>query len=159
MANIKSAKKRIKVIDKKTARNIRVKNHVKEAEKAFLAAIEAGDVEAAEKAFVVAEKKYMQAAAKGTFHKNTAARKVSRFESKLNALKRGEAPVAEPVKKAAKKAAPVVEAPVAEAEEVKAVKADASMKKDELLAIAAEMGIEVPAKATKADILAAIEAK
>ena len=48
-------------------------------------------------------------------------------------------------KKAAKKAA---EAP----------KASASMKKDELLAIAKKMGIEVAAKATKADILAAIEA-
>ena len=35
---------------------------------------------------------------------------------------------------------------------------NASMKKDELLAIAKEMGIEVAAKATKADILAAIEA-
>ena len=45
MANIKSAKKRIKVIDKKTARNIRVKNHIKEAEKAFLAAVESGDAE------------------------------------------------------------------------------------------------------------------
>jgi hypothetical protein len=32
------------------------------------------------------------------------------------------------------------------------------MKKDELLAIAKDMGIEVAAKATKADILAAIEA-
>ena len=51
MANIKSAKKRIKVIDKKTARNIRVRNHVKDAEKAFLAAVEAGDVEEAQKAF------------------------------------------------------------------------------------------------------------
>ena len=40
-----------------------------------------------------------------------------------------------------------------------AVKANASMKKDELLAIANKMGIEVAAKATKADILAAIEAK
>ena len=37
-------------------------------------------------------------------------------------------------------------------------KANASMKKDELLAIAKEMGIEVAAKATKAEILAAIEA-
>ena len=35
MANIKSAKKRIKVIDKKTARNRRVKDHVKEALRAF----------------------------------------------------------------------------------------------------------------------------
>ena len=57
---------------------------------------------------------------------------------------------------AAKKAAPVAEA---EAPAAEAVKANASMKKDELLAIAKEMGIEVPAKATKADILAAIEAK
>lgn len=39
------------------------------------------------------------------------------------------------------------------------VTANASMKKDELLSIAKDMGIEVSAKATKADILAAIEAK
>ena len=48
-------------------------------------------------------------------------------------------------------------APAAEAA-VEAPKASMSMKKDELLAIAAEMGIEVSSKATKADILAAIEA-
>lgn len=154
MANIKSAKKRIRVIEKKTARNIRVKNHVKEAEKAFLAAIEANDVEGATKAFKAAEKKLMQAAAKGTFHKNTVSRTIGRFEKKLNALKNGEVVKAEP----AKKAAPKAEAPVAEAV-VEAPKADASMKKDELLAIAEQMGIEVAAKATKADILAAIEAK
>ena len=86
MANIKSAKKRIKVIDKKTARNIRVKNHIKEAEKAFLAAIESGDAEEAKKAFQHAEKKLMQAAAKGTYHKNTASRKVARFARKLNEM-------------------------------------------------------------------------
>ena len=33
------------------------------------------------------------------------------------------------------------------------------MKKDELLAVAKEMGVEVSSKATKADIIAAIEAK
>lgn len=54
----------------------------------------------------------------------------------------------------AKKAA----APAAEAA-VEAPKANMNMKKDELLAIAADMGIEVSSKATKADILAAIEAK
>ena len=41
MANIKSAKKRIRVIDKKTARNKRVKNHLKESLKAFDIALEA----------------------------------------------------------------------------------------------------------------------
>ena len=151
MANIKSAKKRISVINKKTARNIRVRNHVKEAEKAFLAAIESGDVAEASKAFVLAEKKLMQAAAKGTYHKNAAARTVGRFEKKLNALKNGEVVKAKPVKKAEKKAEPAVEA--------EAPVANASMKKDELLAIAEKMGIEVSAKATKADILAAIESK
>ena len=56
MANIKSAKKRIRVIDKKTARNNRIRNHVKQAEKAFLNAVEAGNVAEAEKAFKVVEK-------------------------------------------------------------------------------------------------------
>ena len=49
------------------------------------------------------------------------------------------------------------QAPEADSDEASA-KANASMKKDELLAIANEMGIEVAAKATKAEILAAIEA-
>ncbi len=44
------------------------------------------------------------------------------------------------------------------ADETAEAKANASMKKDELLAIAKEMGIEVAAKATKAEILSAIEA-
>ncbi len=52
----------------------------------------------------------------------------------------------------------IEEAAPVKAEEVAAPVANASMKKDELLAIAKEMGIEVAAKATKADILAAIEA-
>ena len=86
MANIKSAKKRIRVIDKKTARNTRVKNHIKEAEKTFLAAVESGDKAKAAEAFKHAEKKLMQAAAKGTYHKNTASRKVARFAKKLNEM-------------------------------------------------------------------------
>ena len=87
MANIKSAKKRVKTIDKKTARNTRVKNHVRDAERTYLEAIKKGDVAEAEKAFAVAEKKIMQAAAKGTMHKNTASRTVSRLEKRLNNLK------------------------------------------------------------------------
>ncbi len=79
MANIKSAKKRIKVIEKKTARNKRVKGHVKTALKEFDAAIVAGNLEDAKAKLVVAEKKLMQAASKGTLHKKTASRKVSRL--------------------------------------------------------------------------------
>ena len=86
MANIKSAKKRIKVIDKKTARNKRVKAHIKAVLKSFEAAVAEGDMETAAEQLKLAEKKLMQAAAKGTFHKNAVARKISRFEKKLNAL-------------------------------------------------------------------------
>ena len=65
MANCKSAKKRIRVIDKKTARNRRVKNHLKDVLKSFEANIAAGEMEAAKADLKLAEKKLMQAAAKG----------------------------------------------------------------------------------------------
>ncbi len=71
MANIKSAKKRIRVIDKKTARNRRIKGHLKAVLKSFDAAIEAGDMETAEEKLRLAEKKLMQAAAKNTIHKKS----------------------------------------------------------------------------------------
>ena len=47
----------------------------------------------------------------------------------------------------------------AKEENAAAPKVSASMKKDELLAVANELGVEVDSKATKADIIAAIEAK
>ena len=87
MANIKSAKKRIRVIDKKTARNRRVKDHVKTALKNFDAALEEGNMEAAAEKFVVVEKKLMQAAAKGTLNKKAASRKVSRLTKRFNKAK------------------------------------------------------------------------
>ena len=84
MANIKSAKKRIRVIDKKTARNRKIKNHLKAVLKSFDAALEAGDMETAKAKLALAEKKLMQAAAKGTIHKNAASRKVSRLAKRFN---------------------------------------------------------------------------
>ena len=87
MANIKSAKKRIRVIDKKTARNKRIKNHLKEVLKSFDAAIEAGNLEQAAEKLTLAEKKLMQAAAKHTISKNAASRKVSRLTKRFNAAK------------------------------------------------------------------------
>ena len=84
MANIKSAKKRIKVIDKKTARNRRVKGHLKAILKAYDAALEAGDMETAKEQLVKAEKKLIQAAAKHVLHKKNAARKVSRLNKRFN---------------------------------------------------------------------------
>lgn len=87
MANIKSAKKRIRVIAKKTATNRRVKNHLKEHMKAFNNAMADSDLSLAEEKFAVVEKKLMQAASKGTIHKNAASRKVSRLAKQLNKAK------------------------------------------------------------------------
>ena len=84
MANIKSAKKRIRVIDKKTARNRRIKNHLKAVLKAFETAMAEGNLEVAAEKLHLAEKKLMQAAAKGTIHKNAASRKVSRLAQRFN---------------------------------------------------------------------------
>ena len=84
MANIKSAKKRISVIDKKTARNKRVKNHIKEALKDFDKALENKDMNLAKEKLALCEKKLMQAAAKGTLHKKAASRKVSRLHAAFN---------------------------------------------------------------------------
>ena len=85
MANIKSAKKRIRVIDKKTARNRRVKNHLKAVLKAFEAAMAEGNLELAAEKLALAEKKLMQAAAKHTISKQAASRKVSRLTRRFNA--------------------------------------------------------------------------
>ena len=84
MANIKSAKKRIGVINKKTIVNRRVKNALKAVLKSFDAALKAGDLDLAKEKLTLAEKKLMKAGAKGTIHKNAASRKVSRLTKAYN---------------------------------------------------------------------------
>ncbi len=91
MANIKSAKKRISVIEKKTARNKRTKGHIKAILKSFDLAMADNDMEEAEKQLKLAEKKMMQAVAKGTFHKKTVSRKISRLTKQFNKAKAQEA--------------------------------------------------------------------
>ena len=85
MQNIKSAKKRVKVIEKKTLRNNMIKSGYKSAVKKFEAAIEAGNMEEAKTLFAEATKKIDQACSKGVIVKNTAARKKSSLSKKLNA--------------------------------------------------------------------------
>jgi small subunit ribosomal protein S20 len=87
MANIKSAKKRIGIIEKKTAVNRRVKNTLKGIIKGFDRALAANDFDAAKEKLALAEKKLMKAAAKGTIHKNAASRKVSRLTKAFNKAK------------------------------------------------------------------------
>ena len=85
MPNIKSAKKRVKVIEKKTLRNNMIKSGYKSAVKKFEAAVETGNKEEAKTLFSEATKKIDQACTKGVIVKNTAARKKSSLSKKLNA--------------------------------------------------------------------------
>ena len=87
MPNIKSAKKRVSIIEKKTLRNNMVKSEYKSAVKKFEEAISASNIEEAKSLFVIATKKIDQACTKGVIVKNTAARKKSNLAKKLNALK------------------------------------------------------------------------
>ena len=84
MPNIKSAKKRVKIIEKKTLRNNMIKSGYKSAVRKFEEAINAGNIEEAKTLFVEATKKIDQACTKGVIVKNTAARKKSRLAKMLN---------------------------------------------------------------------------
>ncbi len=86
MPNIKSAIKRVNVIEKKTLRNNMIKSGYKSAVKKFEQAVEAGNKEDATKLFSLATKKVDQACTKGVIVKNTAARKKSNMAKKLNAM-------------------------------------------------------------------------
>jgi small subunit ribosomal protein S20 len=86
LANIKSAKKRIEVIDKKTLRNKMIKSKVKTVIKKVEASIAAGDKEAAKANLLIAISEINKAASKGIYHKNNAARKVSRLTSAVNKM-------------------------------------------------------------------------
>lgn len=77
MPNIKSAKKRVKVIKKKTLRNKMIKSNLKTV-------IKAAGSETTPESIRLAIKKVDQACAKGILHKNTAARKKSQLAKKLN---------------------------------------------------------------------------
>ncbi len=86
MANIKSAKKRILVNQTKAARNKAIKSGVKTAIKKVYAAIDAKDQAAAKEALINATSVIDKACAKGVYHKNTVARKVSRMSVAVNKM-------------------------------------------------------------------------
>ncbi len=86
MANIKSAKKRILVNRTKADRNKAIKSGVKTAIKKVYAVIESGDKAAAATELAAATKTIEMAATKGVYHKNNAARKVSRLSKAVNQM-------------------------------------------------------------------------
>lgn len=86
MANIKSAKKRILVSRARYEKNKAIRSKVKTAIKKVEAAVAAADKEAAAAAFKDAESTISKACSKGVYHKNNAARKVSRLAGLVNSM-------------------------------------------------------------------------
>ena len=86
LANIKSAKKRILVNEKKAERNKAIKSKVKTLIKKVDSAVASGDKEAAKASLITAVSEIDKACSKGVYHKNTVARKVSRLTNSVNKL-------------------------------------------------------------------------
>jgi len=86
MPHHKSAEKRLRQTEKRTAVNrsrmSRVRTFVKKVE----LAIGSGDKAAAQSALQAAQPELHRATSKGVMHKNTVARKLSRLSARINAL-------------------------------------------------------------------------
>ena len=89
MAHSLSAKKRVRQTIMRRARNRARKEQIKESVKSYAAALTAGAFDKAETALREVTKRLDKVAAKGTIHKNTAARKRSRLAKRLNAVRSG----------------------------------------------------------------------
>ena len=86
MANIKSAKKRVITSQVRADRNKAIKSKVKTYIKKVEAAVAAKDKAAAEAAYKDASSVIESACSKGVYHKNNAARKVSRLAKLVNGI-------------------------------------------------------------------------
>ena len=86
MANSPQAKKRARQNDKARAHNASLRSMVRTYLKRVIAAIEAGDVEAAKAAYEQAVPVLDRVADKGIYHKNKAARHKSRLNAQIKAL-------------------------------------------------------------------------
>ena len=86
MPNIKSAKKRVLVTEKKTEENKAIKSALKTQIKKFLAAVNAGEKEQAAALYPVTVSAIDSAVSKGILHKNNAANKKAKLAKKFAAL-------------------------------------------------------------------------
>lgn len=86
MPNIKSAKKRVLVTEKKTRQNKAIKSALKTSIKKFLNAVNAGDKETANALFPETVSAIDSAETKGILHKNNANNKKAKLAKKLDAL-------------------------------------------------------------------------
>ena len=86
MPIIKSAKKRVLVTNKKNAQNRMLKSALKTQLKKYLAAVESGNKETAEKLLPETFSALDSAVSKGILHKNNAANKKAALSKKLAAM-------------------------------------------------------------------------
>ncbi len=89
MAHSLSAKKRIRQNEKRRAINIVRKSAVKSQARKLADAMHDKNVSEAEKLFKELTSRLDQTAANGTIHRNRAARRKSRLQKQLNAMKTG----------------------------------------------------------------------
>lgn len=88
MPNIKSAEKRVKIIEKKTAENKSVKSRISTYAKKFKLAVANKDVATAEVAFNDVVSLMDKAASSNVIHKNSADRKKAHYAKMLDDLKK-----------------------------------------------------------------------
>jgi small subunit ribosomal protein S20 len=86
MANIASARKRIRQTTKRTARNKARKSRVHGAIRKVEEAVAGGDKDAALAAFRAAQPELQRAVGKGVLKANTVARKLSRLSARVKAV-------------------------------------------------------------------------
>lgn len=88
MPNIKSAEKRVKIIEKKTAENKAIKSRISTYIKRFKLAIAKKDLAESEVAFNEVVALMDKAASDNVIHKNSANRKKAHFAKMLDNLKK-----------------------------------------------------------------------
>jgi small subunit ribosomal protein S20 len=86
MPNIASAKKRVRITEKRTLINHARKSRIRGFTRKVEEALQSGDKTAAAAALKVAEPEIMRGVSKGVIHKNTGARKVSRLTKRVAKL-------------------------------------------------------------------------
>jgi len=166
MPNIKSAKKRVDVIESKNLQNRMIRSQVSTAIKKINAAIEANDMALADKLLPEVIATIDKAVAKSVIHKNCAAHKKSTVQTRINDVKSGKLVITKKLDNktiAAQKAKAAKEAREAVRAEAKA-KADAkaaekaaldpkakkkTAKKEDKPTKAEKVKTEKPAKETK----------
>ena len=86
MANSPQSKKRARQNERNRSVNKMRRSRIRSFLKKVEAAIESGDKSSAQRALKLAQPELMRGVTKGVYHKNTAARKMSRLASRVNAI-------------------------------------------------------------------------